>query len=164
MPLEKSKREYGLHLASCDATASAVGYFPSSILLVADLERPSRQHLVLSGERSRRTWENGSRGAGSAHLVNEVLFMYENYKHQEYMLIQYIHGTFNVDEFFKLPDSSPASSADSANDSSPSSKSDVGWSPSVPLPRPLPHAIPNLRSRGKPIRPDMRVFLALWCT
>ncbi|CAD7949458.1 unnamed protein product [Amoebophrya sp. A120] len=53
-------------------------------------------------------------------------------------------------------DSSPASSVDSTNDSSPSSKSDVVWSPSVPLPRPLPHAIPNLRSRGKPIRPDMR--------
>ncbi|CAD7935587.1 unnamed protein product, partial [Amoebophrya sp. A120] len=53
-------------------------------------------------------------------------------------------------------DSSPFSSTDSANDSSPSSESDVAWSPSVPLPRPLPHAIPHLRSRGKPIRPDVR--------
>ncbi|CAD7942100.1 unnamed protein product, partial [Amoebophrya sp. A120] len=55
-------------------------------------------------------------------------------------------------------DSSPFSSSESANNSSPSSKSDsdVAWSPSVPLPRPLPHAIPNLRSRGTHIRPDMR--------
>ncbi|CAD7928149.1 unnamed protein product [Amoebophrya sp. A120] len=52
-------------------------------------------------------------------------------------------------------DSPPTSSADSGNDSSPSSKSDVAWSPSMPMPRPLPHATSNLRSRGTHIRPDM---------